>query len=213
MSSLPEVTRSELEAALQPLAGVVSVDDLLEPFLGHYRALRRWNTSAGLVGAGAGEDPAVRHYLESLCALRLVAPDELAGAGLLDVGSGAGFPGLILAMAVPELTASLVERREKKAAFLRTVTGRWCPNALVIEESLDQVLSRCQLPRIDFVTLRAVQLEGSSWRRLLDQVSAAARVLLWAGPRTPIPAGLTVRAAIRLPGSRARQILLLERAS
>lgn len=214
MSELPARTRTDFVEALRTLNDILDIEVVAAPLLEHYEALRRWNPRTGLVSARAGEDPIARHYLESLCLLRLVGPDELAGSALLDIGSGAGFPGLILALACPGLSVTLVERRQKKAAFLGAVIGdkAAASGVSVIDAPLLSFLSHPSSPKVDFVTLRAVHLHRQLWRKLFERLPSSARIALWAGPRTPIPGGLELSGQLALPASRERQLLLFERA-
>jgi 16S rRNA (guanine527-N7)-methyltransferase len=88
----------------------------LDQFATYTRELRAWNERLNLTAITTDEGIAVRHFLDSLrCALDWGdAPDSL-----IDVGSGAGFPGLPLKLLRPELRLTLLESIEKKAAFLR----------------------------------------------------------------------------------------------
>ena len=87
----------------------------------HYLELRRFNRTTSLVGPGTAGSVVERHYGESLAALPWV---QTAGGRLLDVGSGAGFPGFVLAAACPRLSVCLVESKSRKATFLRHVSAR-----------------------------------------------------------------------------------------
>ena len=89
---------------------------LLEAYLDE---LERWNPRFGFVKAASRQDLIVKHVLDSLVAWRHVG-EEAAGGRVLDVGSGAGFPGIPLAIALPDLCLSLLERSIKKVSFLRT---------------------------------------------------------------------------------------------
>jgi 16S rRNA (guanine527-N7)-methyltransferase len=111
--------------------------------------LERWNRSYGFVKA-EGPDLVIRHFLDSLAAwpvLRSLEP----WSGLLDVGSGAGFPGLPLAVAFPDAKVTLLERSAKRSAFLRNVcllSG--LGNTVVVESQLHQLSEH-----FDLVTFRA----------------------------------------------------------
>jgi 16S rRNA (guanine527-N7)-methyltransferase len=78
--------------------------------------LDRWRERINLTGKLSTVDLA-EHALESLLGTKLIAD----GARVIDVGSGAGFPSIPIAIARPDLALSLVEPRGKKAAFLRHV--------------------------------------------------------------------------------------------
>lgn len=86
---------------------------------GHVRLLAAWGRAVNLTAIRAPEEVARLHVLDSLAALALV---RARGADrLLDLGSGGGFPGLPLAIALPASRALLVDSVGKKVAFLRTV--------------------------------------------------------------------------------------------
>ena len=113
-----------------------------------YSALvSRWNSVAKLVARGDLARFAARHLLDSLILAPLIREREgLAGAQkqssnpvaaaplpVADFGSGAGLPGVPLAVALPELTFTLIERSEKKARFLRRVRDELTlPNVRVL---------------------------------------------------------------------------------
>lgn len=78
--------------------------------------LLKWNRKLNLTAITAEADVAEKHLLDSLAVL-----PEVAGARhLLDLGAGAGLPGLPLAVAMPELRATLVDAVEKKVGFLKS---------------------------------------------------------------------------------------------
>lgn len=91
----------------------------LERFERHYTAVveanRRFNLTAVTGEAGA----AALHFLDALALLRYREPGP--GESLIDVGAGAGFPGMVLKAARPALTVTLLESNRKKAEFLRQV--------------------------------------------------------------------------------------------
>ena len=79
--------------------------------------LDRWHRMMSLVSAASLQDLWRRHFLDSAQLLPLLAPDP---SPLVDIGSGAGFPGLVLAiMGVPNVT--LIESSRKKCSFLQEV--------------------------------------------------------------------------------------------
>ena len=105
----------------------VPIDATILAKLGRYQALlAEWGDKINLTALRDPTDVAVRHFLDSLALVReLPTPEELAQLGLpctlVDVGSGAGFPGALCALCRPALRVTLVERIGKKAAFLQTL--------------------------------------------------------------------------------------------
>jgi len=81
--------------------------------------LRIWNPSTGLVSPRDEHRVVSRHFLDSLSVLKVF--DVLKGARILDVGSGGGFPGLPLKICRPEVSLTLLEQKEKRFFFLKTL--------------------------------------------------------------------------------------------
>ncbi len=116
--------------------------------------LLRWNTRINLTAIRSPDECVTRHFGESLYLARFV---ELEG-GLLDIGSGAGFPGLALKIAFPRLRVTLLEPVGKKRAFLKEA-ARVCrmEPVEVRSERLEEFLGRgAENVQFDAVTSRAV---------------------------------------------------------
>ena len=101
-----------------------------EQFAAYARLLTEANKRVNLTAITEPEAVETLHFLDSLTAAAPLPPDTLAGGRVLDVGSGAGFPGVPLRIAYPGVRLTLLEATGKKAAFLRE---------LVDELSLDGV--------------------------------------------------------------------------
>jgi len=86
--------------------------------LDYMALLQKWSAKSNLIAKKASDRDIVEHFLDSLALLPLLTNS----VSLTDVGSGAGFPGMVVAAVRPELAVSLVEPRRKRAAFLRHVT-------------------------------------------------------------------------------------------
>ena len=110
---------------------ILLTDDQLNAFQVYYEALVTWNERVNLTRITDYEAVQVRHLLDSLSCLlpirralaRPVGPG-LASAQVIDVGSGAGFPGVALKIALPGLRLTLLEATGKKVEFLRFLVGR-----------------------------------------------------------------------------------------
>ncbi len=209
-SPLPYLTEAQFRHRLF-LASPHCTDPTLATLYSHYSELRRWNRRLSLVGPGTANKVVERHYGESLAALPLIRPSDRS---LLDIGSGAGFPGLVLAAALPSVRVTLVEPRERKWAFLRTASRCCGLSSQCLNVRVGQPLPREFPSEIDVVTCRAVSLTGGLLESLLEALrkgSPRFRFLLWCGARTPdLPDRCRVEQAIALAGSMRRRILEIQ---
>ena len=144
-----------------PTLSEASIAELLTPFypapparlLGQLSAyldlLLKWNARTNLSAIREPEAIVTRHFGESL----FLASRLPSARTLLDLGSGAGFPGLPCALARPELMVTLAESQNKKASFLREVARTLAVDVEIWDKRAEL------LPddrRFDVVTLRAV---------------------------------------------------------
>lgn len=84
--------------------------------LRHLELLAKWNRRVNLTALQSGHDMIVRHALDCVA----IAP-FVHGQSLLDIGSGGGFPGVPLAIVMPEIEVTLLDARAKRVEFLRHV--------------------------------------------------------------------------------------------
>lgn len=151
--------------------GLSLSDSQLEQLDRYVAELKRWNARINLTALKTDRDIIIKLFLDSLALLPFLGEAK----SLADLGSGAGFPGLVLKIARPELAVTLVESRSKKAAFL---------DYLVSLLKLDEVemanvhltpgLAREWGPRFDAVASRAAL-------SLLHLLELAAPLLVPAG--------------------------------
>jgi 16S rRNA (guanine527-N7)-methyltransferase len=142
-----------LRDLLAPFIPNLEFDDaLLASIDTHLSLLIRWNQRMNLTAVRTPEDMVVRHFGESLFAARQLCARD-AEFSLIDVGSGAGFPGLPIKYWAPQLHLTLVEGHGKKATFLREV-GRalQLTNFTVLNARAESLAQSA-----DLVTLRAVE--------------------------------------------------------
>lgn len=111
--------------------GVPLSDDQLGAFQAYYETLIAWNRRVNLTRITDYEEVQTKHFLDSLSCLPAIrragakAPGiRDAGLQIIDVGSGAGFPGLALKIAMPVLRLALLEATGKKTEFLRFLIER-----------------------------------------------------------------------------------------
>ena len=126
--------------------------DQLEAVSAHIDVLLKWNRAINLTAIRQPEEIVRRHFGESLFAARhLLAPDE--SDNVIDVGSGAGFPGVVLKVFAPFIRLTLVESREKKAIFLRELSRTLgLGDVRVVHERAERFQEKAAL-----VTFRAVE--------------------------------------------------------
>ena len=115
--------------------------------------LRRRQRRTNLVSAASLPDLWTRHFLDSAQLVPLLADD--AAGHTVDVGSGAGFPGMVLAILDGARTLSLVEANAKRCAFLREVAHETGTSVSVIEGRLEDASVQAQLAPAGTITARA----------------------------------------------------------
>jgi len=177
------------------------------------RELLHWNRRINLTGHR--DEAGVR---ADLIADGLDLVPHVRGRVLLDIGSGAGFPGLVLALAMPELEVALLESREKRVAFLHHMIGR-----LELGGRVTAVRGRASANRSEdppelaersfgTVTLRAVAGLAESLALARPYVAPGGRVLLPRGPGDKDEAmkmGLDV-SSFQLDGIGSRLVVVLD---
>jgi 16S rRNA (guanine527-N7)-methyltransferase len=115
----PAEARNLLERGTRFL-GLTLSPEQIEQFLAYLDLLLKWNRRMNLTALRTPAEIISRHFLDSL----LLLPHLPETGRLLDIGSGAGFPGLPLKIARPGLTIDLVEATAKKVSFLKEAVRR-----------------------------------------------------------------------------------------
>lgn len=208
---LPSLTLEQFRQQLAASSPEALLDFTVEALHRHYQELVRWNRTLSLVGPGTAVDAVARHYGEALAALPLLP----AGArSAVDVGSGAGFPGLVLAAARPGLDMTLIEARERKWSFLLAASRRASLPCRCLNARVAFPLPAGVPEELDLVTVRALRLETPVLAALAERLTPAGRVLMWVGDDEPLlPTGLRKAGEIKLEGSDKRRVLALRPAS
>lgn len=97
--------------------GIILSDQVIESYLLYIEELKRWNTRVNLTTLTEDLEIGVKHFLDSLT----VAPYLHGVKCILDIGAGAGFPGLPLKILSPAIALLLLEASQKKVFFLRNI--------------------------------------------------------------------------------------------
>ena len=213
MPDLPFIDEPTLRRRLRALSPEPLEEAALAAMAVHYAELRRWNRSLALIGPGTVDEVLERHFGESLAALPLV-PARPEGSGeLVDVGSGAGFPGLVLAAARPRWRVTLVEARQRKWSFLLSVARKAALSVRCLDARV-AVPPPAEIPEeIERLTMRAVRLPGPVVAALAARLGPSGSLLLWAGAEDPaVPPGCRLGPSHPLAGSARRRIVEVRRA-
>lgn len=108
--------------------------------LGYVTLLQKWNHTYNLTAIRDENEMVTQHLLDSLSVLPAVQASALAGRSWADVGSGAGLPGIPLAIARPDLHMTLIEAVEKKSAFQRQAKIELgLPNVAVVSGRVEEM--------------------------------------------------------------------------
>ena len=125
---------------------------VLERFQVYLEELKLWNAKINLTARTTDRDIVIKHFLASLAGL----PWLEAAPSLVDLGSGAGFPGLALKLVRPDLSLTLEEARQKKAAFLEYLVSRLgLAGVEVVQAHLTPAMAREWEPKAAAVVSRA----------------------------------------------------------
>jgi 16S rRNA (guanine527-N7)-methyltransferase len=137
------------------------------------------NTSVNLTAITEPQDIARKHFLDSFTAL---AVRRWTGRErVIDVGSGAGFPGLALRIALPNIRLTLVESVGKKARFLADVCALLGLTDVEIRNERAEALGRERRDRYDVGTARAVGSIGQCSEYLLPFLRVGGDAIVWKG--------------------------------
>ena len=175
--------------------------------LGRYLSeLDRWRRHANLTGQLSPNELGA-HAMESVFGESLI----VHGERVVDIGSGAGFPGFPLAIARPDLNVTLVEPRQKRATFLRHIVRELeLPSVAVVEDRIEKVGGQT----FGVATTRAVG-NFAKWIGDAPFLSGGGALLCWTTHRAALAeelgATFTRESALTIPGSARREIAVFRR--
>lgn len=130
--------------------GITPSEGSLNCFNQYLHELKKWNRAYNLTALTKDEDIITKHFFDSLLYLKIIPEGQW---GICDIGSGAGFPGMPMAIVSPKLRITLIEPSRKKSAFLRHMKKILSiDNVEVIESRVEDVKDRL----FDIVVTRAL---------------------------------------------------------
>jgi len=104
--------------------GLDLTSDMLAAFQTYYEELITWNERANLTAITNYQEVQIKHFLDSLSCLLVLAGLPIERWRYLDIGAGAGFPGLPLKIARPQMELALLEAKKKRVRFLQHLVER-----------------------------------------------------------------------------------------
>ena len=215
---------ARISELLAPFLSAPLSSEQMQDILTYIDILLRWNQKLNLTAIRDPEYIVTRHFGESIFAaqhLYAASPAQAqlslppAGARLLDVGSGPGFPGLPIKICLPELAVTLIESSHKKATFLREVVRVLTLTGIDVFTGRAQDFPACSA---DMVTLRAVERFETALQAAVRLLRASGRLALLIGQSqvsravSPWPR-IVWRDPLQIPLSAARVLLIGETAN
>ena len=206
-----DALRPELESGLRALGLDVAI---ATPLLAYLALLARWNATYNLTAIRDPREMVAKHLLDSLAMHPYIDAIANAAGRLADLGTGAGLPGIPLAIAKPGLQVTLVESNGKKTRFLREAVRKLgLGNVEVVESRIEAF----DAPgRFDAITARALAtlpaiLESGGHLLRPGGVLLAMKGVVPAEEIAALPAGWSVVGmhAMRVPGLDAERHLVV----
>lgn len=154
------ITQSEINDELHALNDnlIIPSNHLAELIARYVSLIEKWNRTYNLTAAKNSQEIFQHHVMDSLSVLSYIK-----GTQVVDVGSGAGFPGIVIALAKPDWNISLIEANQKKASFLQQVKIElMLTNAKVVatrvehfqpQHQINSIISRAFASLGDFISI------------------------------------------------------------
>ena len=156
--------------------------DLSGKLYTYFSLLCEWNKKMDLTAADEEDEMIDKHFIDSLSVLKtgLIRPESV----LIDVGTGAGFPGLVLALARKDLSVTLLDAQQKRIRFLDEVVRQTgANNVTTIHGRAEDTAHRIEFrEKFDIAAARAVAPLNVLCEFLLPFVKKGGHAICWKGP-------------------------------
>ena len=147
------ISKELLKTSCESL-GIAITDDALDRFDCYAQMLVDYNEKVNLTAITAPDDIVIKHFADSLCLNKFV---ELQGKKIIDVGTGAGFPGAALLVHNPTLDITMIDSVNKKLDFIRFLLKELGLNGNVVTIRAEDAAKKSEYrEKFDVVTSRAV---------------------------------------------------------
>ncbi len=171
------VLRTELAGRLRKAAKAMSVvlsDDQIEHAIAYAELLLQWNRCVNLTGIRTLQGVVIKHFIDCLAIV-----DQVVGTRVIDIGSGAGFPGIAVALARPDLDVWLLDGNSKKIQFLRHAIARFgfC-NVQVVHQRIQQLAMD---EKFDTAMVRGLGAMATIAEMALPVIASQGRVIAMKG--------------------------------
>ncbi|MDR0943043.1 MAG: 16S rRNA (guanine(527)-N(7))-methyltransferase RsmG [Ruminococcus sp.] len=193
----------------------------LKQFSTYSTFLREYNEKVNLTAITDPEEIAVKHFLDSVLPLTFIAEDA---ENLLDIGTGAGFPGVPMAIMNPKTRVTLLEANGKKIAFLNELVSRLSlPNVTVLSGRAEDLAAGPLRESFEIVTARAFAPFSQLVEYTMPFVSPGGNLLVMKGSSETYEDGASAVEALggdledfveyTLPNGDMRRLFIIEKIS
>lgn len=148
-------------------------------FLSYVGLLRKWGRRINLSSVLTDREVIIKHLIDSLTVAEFMPP----GSRMIDIGTGAGFPGIPLSIYDPSLNVTLLESVGKKVAFLKDVKRSLGLNGIDIHHGRAEQVDRGMRGVFDRVTFRALGSIGTVVALGTPYLDIGGEMVIMKGPR------------------------------
>jgi len=152
----------------------------------YFQELKKWNRKINLVARSLDDQQILEnHFLDSLTLVSLLPPETREQETILDVGAGAGFPGLVLKTVCPELSVTLIEPRKNRFFFLKHIARALHLKKLkILDVRLEEKIKVEELSdrQFSFITSRAFTDTLQFVKLTAPYLTTGGRIVMMKGP-------------------------------